>query len=176
MQWVEKHQFNIWAGFNMSSMYRTLSKMEEKGLVSGTQEIEGNNPPRKVYKIKKEEKKYLKSIVKETLFSDYNSHKEWWIAVSFIRKLITKSEFLKAIKKRISELEKIYDNHDNIERKYLINGKKFDLPYYINILIDMGGEIYKTKLESLKRLEKETLSKKNNDYFIGGEDVEKTSS
>ena len=90
IQYTKMHALDVWAGVKMPSIYKALQRLETNKYISGKQIVEGNNPPRKVFTIKKIGTQYFREILKYFLGSKSELNVDFWMATSFMGKGIKK--------------------------------------------------------------------------------------
>lgn len=118
---VEFREMRLWTELSMSSIYKTLKKLEEKKLVDRKNQVSDENRIRKLYSISKEGTELLKKVLLEMIsepehvvwqvdLATYNldvlPRKEALKALNHYRiKLAEKIDWWKAVQKCLKELE-----------------------------------------------------------------------
>ncbi len=164
IQFTKMHALDVWAGVKMPSMYKALQRLESKKYISGKQVVEGNNPPRKVFTITKKGIQYFREIIKYFLASKSELNVDFWMAISFMAKAISKELFLKLLDKRIDKISTHIKHHK--EECNLPEEEKKKIPFYIHILMEMGEEMHKTEKRTLIKLKTEILKPENEFVFL----------
>ncbi|MEF3695307.1 MAG: PadR family transcriptional regulator [Candidatus Cloacimonadota bacterium] len=103
-QIVEEMQLSVWAGIKLPSIYKALQSLEERQMIGGEQEVEGNNPPRKVFHLRERGHRLLRLLVKEELSKLALSPPEWWLVLSFCWQSVTRKELIEAVTQRYEML------------------------------------------------------------------------
>lgn len=99
-QIVEEMQLSVWGGIKLPSIYKALQNLEEREMIRGQQEVEGNNPPRTVYHLTEKGHRLLRQLVLEELQKSGLTPQEWWLVLSFSWQAITRREMLEAVTRR----------------------------------------------------------------------------
>ncbi len=170
VQFIKHRKFDVWAVIKMPSIYKALTRLKERSYISGEQVTEGNNPTRTVYSITKEGTVYFRKTLKHFL-GDVNAlSQDFWLTISFIYKNIEKEFLLDIINNRIKLLENHVMSH--IEKFETMKKQRIsqEIPFYVDILMEIGGKIHEVELEGMKALKKGILDKKNLDIFIPEEE------
>jgi DNA-binding PadR family transcriptional regulator len=169
IQFTKMHALDVWAGIKMPSMYKALQRLEAKKYISGKQVVEGNNPPRKVFTITKNGIQHFREILKYFLASKSELNVDFWMAISFMGKGITKKIFLQLLDKRIDKIS-IHIKHHK-EESNLPEEEKRKIPFYILILMNMGEEMHKAEKRNLIKLRNEILKPENEFVFLKEEEI-----
>ncbi|MBN2460082.1 MAG: PadR family transcriptional regulator [Candidatus Cloacimonetes bacterium] len=170
IQFVQERQLDVWAGIKMPSVYNALHRLEMKKCITGRQITEGNNPPRTVYHLTDDGITYFRRILRLFLKKKNILSQDFWLTISFIHKSIDRETLLNTIDQRITEVEKHLCTHDiNLDNHDPIN-TQIDIPFYVKILVEVGGKIHRVELEGLRKLRQEILKKENQFAFINKED------
>lgn len=137
MQEIRARLMDIWAKINISSVYNTLTSLENRGLISIKKEQVGNMPERKVYSITGTGTKRLKSLAREELSKIEKGNKiAFWLAVGFIQNL-TPEEAKTYLTKRIGKLEGLLEIVGNLYKKC-----KGDIPFnWLHIIENNIGHL-----------------------------------
>jgi len=64
VQWLKIHHLDKWAEVKLASVYKSLQRLNKKGLIEGEIEYDGNKPPRTVYSIKENGVKKFHKLLK----------------------------------------------------------------------------------------------------------------
>jgi DNA-binding PadR family transcriptional regulator len=110
-QQVKYRDMRSWTDLSMSSIYKTLQKLEQKGLLTRKDEVSSENRIQKIYTISKQGEKALQEKI-ETLLSE-PEHKKWQIDIgTYNLNLIPKekaqaafTKYRQALQKKIQEYE-----------------------------------------------------------------------
>ncbi len=169
IQFTKMHALDVWAGVKMPSIYKALQRLETNKCISGKQIVEGNNPPRKVFTITKKGTQYFREIIKYYLESKSELNVDFWMATSFMGKGISKELFLQFLDKRINRITTHIKHHK--EECDLPEEEKKKIPFYIQILMEMGEEMHKAEKQNLIKLKNEILKPENEYVFLKKEDI-----
>ncbi len=169
IQFTKMHALDVWAGIKMPSMYKALQRLEAKKCISGKQVVEGNNPPRTVFTITKKGIQYFREILKYFLGSKSELNVDFWMAISFMAKGISKELFLQFLDQRIDKITTHIKHHK--EECDLPEEEKKKIPFYIQILMEMGEEMHKAEKRNLIKLKNEILKPENEFVFLKEEEI-----
>lgn len=169
IQFTKMHALDVWAGIKMPSMYKALQRLEAKKYISGKQVVEGNNPPRTVFTITKKGIQYFREILKYFLGSKSELNVDFWMAISFMAKGISKELFLQLLDQRIDKITTHIKHHK--EECDLPEEEKKKIPFYIQILMEMGEEMHKAEKRNLIKLKSEILKPENEFVFLKEEEI-----
>ena len=169
-QWFKIHRVSQKMSFNMSSIYKTLTKMEsEKNIVSHYETTE-NNPPRKVFSLTEKGRKIIRTEILKNIFDENMGVFDWWRNIPLISCEITKGEMIDAIHRRKNKLIEMCDLRGErikkIKRHYEEKGQKeFPGTVFIPIISELVENIEKYEIKALEKLEKEVKNSKNENLF-----------
>ena len=114
-QEIKERQMDHWAKIALPSIYSTLTKLEESGMVRMETEKVGKMPERRVYSITSKGKTMLADLVEEFLMCKAEPNVPFYLGVAFICGL-SKDRVLSALNKRmelitqhLSDLKQIHD-------------------------------------------------------------------
>lgn len=169
IQFTKMHALDVWAGVKMPSIYKALQRLETNKYITGKQVVEGNNPPRKVFTITKKGIQYFREILKYFLGSKSELNVDFWMAISFMAKGISKELFLQLLDQRIDKII-IHIKHHK-EECDLPEEEKKKIPFYIQILMEMGEEMHKAEKRNLIKLKNEILKPENEFVFLKEEEI-----
>ena len=169
IQFTKMHALDVWAGIKMPSMYKALQRLETKKFISGKQVVEGNNPPRKVFTITKKGMQYFREIMKYFLGSKSELNVDFCMAISFMRNGINKELFLQLLDQRIDKITTHIKHHK--EECDFPEEEKKKIPFYIQILMEMGEEMHKAEKRNLIKLKNEILKPENEFVFLKEEEI-----
>ena len=169
IQFTKMHALDVWAGIKMPSMYKALHRLEAKKSISGKEVVEGNNPPRKVFTITKKGIKHFRGILKYFLESKSELNVDFWMAISFMENGITKKLFLQLLDQRIEKISTHIQHHK--EELNIPEEEKKKIPFYIQILMEMGEEIHKAEKRNLIKLRNAILKPENEYVFLKEEEI-----
>ena len=164
IQFTKIKGLDVWAGVKMPSIYKALQRLEAKKYISGKQIVNGNNPPRKVFTITKKGTKHFREIMKYFLGSKSELNIDFWMATSFLAKGINKELFFQFLDKRIDKISTHIKHHK--EECNLSEKEKKEIPFYIQILMEMGEEMHKAERRNLLKLKNEILKPENEYVFL----------
>ncbi|MBN1948520.1 MAG: PadR family transcriptional regulator [Candidatus Cloacimonetes bacterium] len=166
IQFIKHRELDIWAGIKMPSIYKALHRLEQKNLISGVQEIDGNNPPRTVYSLTPQGGDYFRKVLNFFLKSRDSSSQDFWLAISFLNRGIDRKSFLKIVQNKISRLENHIDCHQQGLLQFQKEKRKNYIPFYIDILMEVGGKIHQIELEGMKKLYRQAASGDFDEDFL----------
>ncbi len=164
IQFTKMHALDVWAGIKMPSIYKALQRLETKKCIAGKKVVEGNNPPRKVFTITKTGIQHFREILKYFLASKSELNVDFWMAVSFMGNGITKKLFLQLLDERIDKIS-IHIKHHK-EKCNLPEEEKEKIPFYIQILMEMGEEMHEAEKRNLIKLRNAILKPENEFVFL----------
>jgi len=168
IQFTKMHALDVWAGIKMPSMYKALQRLETKKYISGKQVVKGNNPPRKVFTITKTGIRHFREILKYFLASKSELNVDFWMAISFMGNGITKKLFLQLLDERIEKISAHIKHHK--EECNIPEEEKKKIPFYIQILMEMGEDMHNTEKRNLIKLKNEILKPENEFIFLKEEE------
>jgi DNA-binding PadR family transcriptional regulator len=151
-----------WGGIKMASIYKALGRLELKGMISAEEISEGNNPTKRVFSSNKNGITLFRELMKKELSDLSKSSVEFYVALSFLYKGVTKQFFEEILDKRINKC----NNHLKEHRKGCVK----ETPFYGIILHDTGTKHMEIELETLMRLKESIKNPKNSDIFLKYED------
>jgi len=168
IQFTKMHALDVWAGIKMPSMYKALQRLETKKCISGKKVVEGNNPPRKVFTITKTGIQHFREILKYFLASKSELNVDFWMAISFMAKGISKESFIQLLDQRINKITNHIKHHK--EECNIPEEEKKKIPFYIQILMEMGEDMHNTEKRNLIKLKNEILKPENEFIFLKEEE------
>ena len=154
--------FDEWGGIKMPSIYKALNRLEDKGMITVEEITEGNNPTKRVFSSNEKGVKHFRSIIKKQMSDLSKSSVEFYIALSFLYKSVTKQFFMEVLDKRIEKCHKHLNDHKE--------GMDPRAPFYGVILFETGTKHMEIELETLQRLKDEIEGEKNDEVFLSSED------
>ncbi|MCD4829194.1 MAG: PadR family transcriptional regulator [Candidatus Cloacimonetes bacterium] len=157
----ERH-LDQWADVNPNSVYKALQALQGKGFIEGSEETEGNNPPRTVFSLTPEGRQELAKLVRHFLKESSHPH-DFWLGVAFVLRVMTKRELLATISQRIDSMEQHQQSHRKHLRKVLAENP--DLPFNWLTLIKMGDSMMKTHIACLRDLRQATEACDQPEHF-----------
>lgn len=96
-----RHGLGNWLKVKKPSVYKALQRLEQNGYISVQQITSGKHPPRKIYKIEASGSKYFMQLLHEIFRdSDPANRKDFWQALRFVEKKLTRDQFLQVIAHR----------------------------------------------------------------------------
>jgi DNA-binding PadR family transcriptional regulator len=105
-QEIEKTGMEIWAEVNLSSIYNTLNRLEEKKMVQAKREKPGRMPERSVYHLTKGGREKLTSLLEQVFSDDKISPANLMLGTFFIKGL-PKRKALECLKAKVKVMEKL---------------------------------------------------------------------
>lgn len=81
---IKKREMEYWAKIKLASIYTTLSRLEEQGLIKSEKEKVGNMPERNVYSITEKGQTRLSDMVEKLLVEDDRPEWLFGLGVAFI--------------------------------------------------------------------------------------------
>lgn len=113
-QQISERNMDIWAKISISSIYNTLNKLREKGMVEARKLKVGKTPERSIYHITTSGEQMLAKLVEGYLATRDMGEYPFGLGVAFISS-IPKQKVIELIEKRISRLEReLVDFEDRI--------------------------------------------------------------
>lgn len=122
---LEMMHIRDWFSVAVSSVYATIRKLDQNGLIKGESVKEGNMPGKTIYTITKKGKKSLNITLIDFLLDIEIEPLKFNIACILLRQL-KKDEALNALNKRLSMLEK---HGKEIKQHYELTQEKGLIPY-----------------------------------------------
>jgi DNA-binding PadR family transcriptional regulator len=162
-QIVESKQFSIWAGIKLPSIYKAMQTLQQKGYIAGEQKVEGNNPPRMVYSINSKGKKYLVELLNGFLKGVEENSRDFWLALSFARQLITRKQLKTALEARMKLLSEHLNTDFACKCETLVLEKK--VPIIHRHLVKIGERSMRAELETMQELLQQMNEPEYNDFF-----------
>ena len=164
-----KRGIDVWVRVKTPSVYKALTRLEERDCIVGYVEQIDNNPPRKVFSITKTGEKYFSQLLKETLkSSEKNSIFDFWNAMRFVKGNLTKDQFIDLIEEREIFLD-IYKQKMMKRCEDSSSQEKLsEFPFYVKIMMDSMKKIGKIELETLEKLKEEATKNSNQKDFLKG--------
>ncbi len=162
-QIVESKKFAVWTGIKLPSIYKAMQTLEQKGYIAGEQMVEGNNPPRMVYQLNDEGRKYLSKLVISFLNGSDVGDRDFWLALSFAKKLITRKQLKKATEARILSIKWHFENDFACKCEEMIKEKK--IPVIHRFLVKNGDQHFKAELSSLEELFEQINDSEYDEFF-----------
>jgi DNA-binding PadR family transcriptional regulator len=105
-QEIDKTGMEIWAEVNLSSIYNTLNRLEEKEMVEAKREKPGKMPERSVYHITKTGKKKLASLLEQVLSDNRIRPADLMLGIFFIKGL-PKRKALDCLESKVEVMQKL---------------------------------------------------------------------
>lgn len=142
---VTQRDMRYWTEMSISSIYKVLKKLEEKGLVKVEIKLTSNNVAQKVNTITRKGKTALKKKVC-SLFSDFDHHRwELDLAINNLN-VLKPEENEKCISEYIDKLEELVTGYGELE-KYLTGEK---CPEFRKALATRPQYLYRAEIEWAK--------------------------
>ncbi|MCF7793305.1 MAG: PadR family transcriptional regulator [Candidatus Cloacimonetes bacterium] len=167
VSFFEKRGLTLWTRVKTASVYKALQRLEKHGFIVGKKKQEDNNPPKKVFTITASGKKKFMEILRYYLFQEdvRNSPMDFWNAVRFIRKNISRDEFIRALdnhEKCLNEHVQMMKkkHHKNLSKKNMDN-----LPFYAKIMMNKMKKIFEMEINTISEMRKAALKPENQNDF-----------
>jgi DNA-binding PadR family transcriptional regulator len=148
-QEIKERQMDHWAQIALPSIYNSLTKLEESGLVTMETEKVGKMPERHVYHITPEGKAMLADLVEEFLMSEKEPDMPFYLGVAFVYGL-SMERALNSLGKRQEHLE-----HHYAQLKQIRNQRKGKIPFNWFMIIENGLKHMTVEQQLIQRLRKE---------------------
>lgn len=162
---IKTRKMDVWAGIKTPSVYNALQWLESKSFIVGETQIEGNNPPKKVYSLTEEGKKYLKELVINYLSED-SVGVDYWLALSFSYRTMTNSQFIEMMEMRLRHLEEHISCDKEVISRIEREQAEQELPFIHKHLLKMGASVHEVEINLIKDILKEAKEDKNQNYFL----------
>ncbi len=114
LQLVRARAMHEYIKLAMSSLYKTLDRLERKGFVTATKERVGERPERKVYRITREGEERLKELIRRNLNEIQPYYDPLYAALAFAH-LVPPEEVISALKRRREHYRELLDHLRGIE-------------------------------------------------------------
>jgi DNA-binding PadR family transcriptional regulator len=114
-QEIDKTGMEVWAEVNLSSIYNTLNRLEEKKMVEARREKPGNMPERSVYHITKAGKKKLASLLEQVLSEKRIRPADLMLGIFFIKGL-PRRKALDCLESKVEVMHKLLKGLQHAER------------------------------------------------------------
>jgi DNA-binding PadR family transcriptional regulator len=145
-QQIKFRHMEMWAKINMASIYNTLTRLDEQGLITPEKERVGNMPERTVYSITASGLGELGNLVLAFLRAD---ERPWWpflLGVAFIYGA-ARQQVLEVLQIRRKELGEHLESF-----KKDVACVKGSVPFNWSLLVESGEEHMRFELDWLDRL------------------------
>jgi len=161
---AEKFGLPVWASIKLPSIYKALQELEASRHIEGEQVMEGNTPPRTVFRINVKGKKLLQMMVRQSLASDKTCGNDWWLALSLSWKCLSREALIKTIRERIDRMRNLnMDEHNDMCGQQLQHG---DLPFIYSYLWRIGRLHHEAELQVMRELLEDIENNEHEDYFL----------
>jgi DNA-binding PadR family transcriptional regulator len=157
--------FHLWMKIKLPSIYKVLSRLEEKKYIIKQKIIQQDGIPKNEFVITQEGRnKYFNDLKEFVLTKNKINFFEFIFFSLIMEKSVDKSTFIKAIDMQIEQLdEKNYE----ADKKHLALRKFFPKENYITSSLSENFRLVKKiHLKMLTDMKERALSNKSNDYFI----------
>ena len=157
--------FHLWMKIKLPSIYKVLSRLSEKELITKKKIIQEDGIPKNEFIITKSGRKKYSTDLKEFIVTKNKlNFFEFIFFTLILEKSITRETFIKAIDIQISQLgEKNFEK----DKKHQALRKLFPNENPITSSLSKNfKEIKKIHLKMLRDMKEKALSKESNDYFI----------
>jgi DNA-binding PadR family transcriptional regulator len=108
-QEIRRTGMEIWAEVNLSSIYNTLNRIQQSGMVREKKEKPGRMPERSVYHIAEKGKKKLTSLLRQIFSDDRIRPADLMLGIFFIQGL-PKREALDCLKSKVGVMQKLLES------------------------------------------------------------------
>jgi DNA-binding PadR family transcriptional regulator len=163
IRFFEKRGLVLWTRVKTASVYKALQRLENQNLISGKMNQEDNNPPKKVFTITKQGKQKFLDILRSFLFNQDKSISpmDFWHAVRFVYKNITRDEFIRALENHEKQIcnhsEKMKRKHQEAKEK----GKLQHVPFYATIMMKNMDEIIEMEKRTISEMKQAAMLPEN---------------
>lgn len=145
-QEITRREMDYWAKIKLASIYTTLTRLEEGGLIKSEKEKVGNTPERTVYSITDKGRSGLGDMVEYFLREDDRPEWPFGLGVAFIQGA-SRERVLAALQHRREKLMQCdLDLHDHLIKL------KEQIPFNWFLLIENAHKHMKLELEWLDQL------------------------
>ena len=148
-QEIKERQMDHWAKIALPSIYNSLTKLEESGMVRMEAKKVGKMPERHVYHITPQGKTLLAHLVEEFLMNKEEPDMPFYMGVAFICGL-PKDRALASLKKRE---EHLVQHHAHL--KHIRNAHRGKIPFNWFMIIENGLKHMAVEHKLIQRLIKE---------------------
>ena len=114
LQLIRARAMHEYIKLSVSSLYKTLDRLERKRFVTASTERVGGRPERKVYRITREGEERLKELIRRNLNEIQPYYDPLYAALAFAH-LISTGEVTSALKQRREHYRKLLDHLRGIE-------------------------------------------------------------
>jgi DNA-binding PadR family transcriptional regulator len=133
-QEIETTGMEVWAEVNLSSIYNTLNRLEQSNMVKARKERPGRMPERSVYRITKEGKDKLASLLEQVLSDKRIRPADLMLGVFFIKGL-PKRTALDCLKSKAEVMDKLLQGLLKAEKEVGVNSP-FPWAFFMRGTID----------------------------------------
>ncbi len=145
-QEITRREMEYWAKIKLASIYTTLTRLEEGGLIRSEKEKVGNTPERTVYSITEQGRSQLSEMVEHFLREEDRPEWPFGLGVAFIQGA-PRERVLAALQHRREKLMQCdRDLHDHLIKL------KEQIPFNWFLLIENAHKHMKLELEWLDQL------------------------
>lgn len=162
-QIVENFGLPVWARIRLPSIYKALQELESSNYIRGEQEVEGNNPPRKVFHLNAKGRDLHARLVHEYITSPQTSPQDWWLVLSFAQGTMEQSTLEAVVETRIKNMTNLKDIRAGGIAELI---KKGELPFVYKHLANLGKRHHDVDICTLKELLKDIQSGLHSDFFV----------
>lgn len=167
---IKTKKMDVWAGIKTPSVYNALQWLENKSYIIGETQVEGNNPPRKVFSLTTDGKKYLKELILNYLSED-SVGVDYWLALSFSYQTMTLSQFIALLESRLEHLKEHISCDKEVIQRIDTEHKEQDIPFIHKHLLKMGASVHEVEINLIMDIIKEAKEEKNQYYFLKDGDI-----
>lgn len=165
-EFFERRGIEFWVKIKMPSVYKALSRLEEKGYLTSKLQLGDNSRACKVYYITESGRQYFCELMDEIFFAEkFVSPMDFWNAFRFLGQPLSHDYFVNLLKHRIAQTHIHEEEMKEKREKKLSQMGKIDLPFYIKMLMEHMKTIHQSDLELMEDMLKEAENPANQDIF-----------
>ena len=167
ISYFDKRGIEMWTRVKTPSVYKTLQRLEKKGFITGEMKQEGNNPPRKVFTITNEGRAYFMELLNYFLWGKDRSHTpmDFWNAFRFVRKNVTRSEFIEILENHEKKLEQMEIKMKEKHQQAVEDGDIPEFPFFAKIMHGTMRKMKALELDALNQIKKAAMLQENKKEF-----------
>lgn len=167
IRFFEKRGIELWTRVKTPTVYKALQRMEKQGYIKGEFKQKGNNPPRKVFTITKAGKEYFMTTLRSFLWGKVKNHTpfDFWNALRFIHKNITREEFIRALDNHSKKLNAATERMEEKRKLAEECGKMENFPFYANYMHEMMQKTKAIEFDTIAELKAAAMLPENQKDF-----------
>ena len=155
-----------WLKVKKPSIYKALQRLEENGYISVQQILSGKHPPRKIYKIEPGGSDYFLQLLKDIFRDSDPAHRQdFWQALRFVEKKLTRAEFLQVIAYR----KKLILGWQQGQQKKISEAMQQlpaeEISFVMPIMHQQFDSLVAVEIKTLEKLETAARLAENNIFF-----------